>query len=347
MTKRVLILGSTGSIGEQALEVVARSRRARGRRARRPAAAGSGSSSRRASTASRDRRPRRRRRARARPRRELEGGRVLAGEEGIRELIADSRAPTSSSTRSSAPPGSARRSSRSPRASTSRSPTRRAWWSAASWSWRWPRRPARRLLPVDSEHSALFQLIRAERAGHGRAPRPDRLRRPVPRPHRPRRRHPRGGARAPDLGDGRADHDRLGDADEQGLRGDRGPPPLRRSLRADRRRRPPAVDRPLAGPPQRRRLARPPRAIPTCGCRSPTRCTTPSAPTSTCRTLDLAEVGELDLRAARPGHLPLPAPGPRGRRGRRDRALRPQRRRRGRGRRLPRRPDRRSRRSPR
>ena len=30
-------------------------------------------------------------------------------------------------------------------------------------------------------------------------------------------------------------------------------------------------------------LARPPRPTPTCGCRSPTRSTTPSAPTSTCR----------------------------------------------------------------
>ena len=45
------------------------------------------------------------------------------------------------------------------------------------------------------------------------------------------------------------------------------------------------------------------------------------------------------LRGARPGDLPLPAPGPRGRRGRRHRALRAQRRRRGRRRGLPRRPD--------
>ena len=57
--------------------------------------------------------------------------------------------------------------------------------------------------------------------------------------------HRRGGAAAPDLGDGRQDHDRLGDADEQGPRGDRGPPPLRDAVRADRRRRAPAVDRPL------------------------------------------------------------------------------------------------------
>ena len=37
-----------------------------------------------------------------------------------------------------------------------------------------------RLLPVDSEHSALFQLIRSEPPGYDRAPRPDRLRRAIP-----------------------------------------------------------------------------------------------------------------------------------------------------------------------
>ena len=51
------------------------------------------------------------------------------------------------------------------------------------------------LLPVDSEHSALFQLIEGERPGTV-----DRLvltasGGPVPGPHRPRLRDPRGGAR--------------------------------------------------------------------------------------------------------------------------------------------------------
>ena len=55
--------------------------------------------------------------------------------------------------------------------------------------------------------------------------------------------------------------------------------------------------------------------------------------------LDLAAVGALDLRGARPRDLRLPAPGAGGRRGGGDRALRAQRRRRGRGRRLPRRAD--------
>ena len=62
---------------------------------------------------------------------------------------------------------------------------------------------------------------------------------------------------------------------------------------ADRRRRAPAVDRPRA----RERCATAPRsrtsAIPTCACRSPTRCTIPSGSTCRCRALDLAEVGAL------------------------------------------------------
>ena len=45
----------------------------------------------------------------------------------------------------------------------------------------------------------------------------------------PRRRHRRRGARASDLGHGRADHDRLRDALQQGPRADRGASPLRRS----------------------------------------------------------------------------------------------------------------------
>ena len=105
------------------------------------------------------------------------------------------------------------------------------------------------LIPVDSEHSALHQLIAGERAGTV-----DRLTvtasgRPVPRPlaRRDGGGHRRAGAQAPDVGDGRQDHDRLGDADEQGARGDRGPPPVRHALRPDRRRGAPAVDRPRDG----------------------------------------------------------------------------------------------------
>ena len=219
--------------------------------------AGSGSSSRRAITACRPSPSRTRRRP---PRAAAGAGtdRVLAGDEGVRELIAASeRGPRAERDRRlGGPRPDDRRAHRGHR--RSRSPTRRASSSAASSSPRWPRRRTRassRSTPSTRRSSSSCD---AESPGDGRAPRADRVRRPVPRPHRPRRHHPGGGARAPHLGDGRADHDRLGDADEQGLRGDRGAPPLRRRLRADRRRRPPAVDHPRAGPPERRRLARPP-----------------------------------------------------------------------------------------
>ena len=91
-----------------------------------------------------------------------------------------------------------------------------------------------RILPVDSEHTALHQLIAGQPRGLCHRADDHRERRPVPRalPRRARRRHRRGGARPPDLGDGRQDHDRLGDADEQGPRGDGGPPPVRDALRA-------------------------------------------------------------------------------------------------------------------
>ena len=54
------------------------------------------------------------------------------------------------------------------------------------------------LIPVDSEHSALHQLIAGERAGTRRAARGHRVGRPVPRPHprRARGRHGRAGAPA-------------------------------------------------------------------------------------------------------------------------------------------------------
>ena len=76
---------------------------------------------------------------------------------------------------------------------------------------------------------------------------------------RARRRDRRGGARAPDVEHGAEDHDRLGDAREQGARADRGALPLRAPLRPDRGGRPPDLDRPRARPLPRRRRARAPR----------------------------------------------------------------------------------------
>ena len=117
------------------------------------------------------------------------------------------------------------------------------------------------IVPVDSEHSALHQLIAGERPGTV-----DKLVLTASGgPFRGRSRAEledvtrRGGAQAPDLGHGRQDHDRLGHAHEQGPRADRGPPPVRHALRAHRRRRAPAVDRALLRLALRRRRARAPR----------------------------------------------------------------------------------------
>ena len=101
------------------------------------------------------------------------------------------------------------------------------------------------LIPVDSEHSALHQLIAGEPPGAVERLVITASGRPVPRPLARLARGRRGQGRAapPDLGDGRQDHDRLRDADEQGPRGDRGAPPVRHAVRPHRRRRAPAVDR--------------------------------------------------------------------------------------------------------
>ena len=110
------------------------------------------------------------------------------------------------------------------------------------------------IVPVDSEHSALAQCLRGGRARRGRAAGAHRVRRPVPRAaaRRAGRRHRRAGAGAPDLGHGAGRHDQLRDAGQQGPRGDRGAPAVRRALRPDRRRRAPAVGGALDGHVRRR-----------------------------------------------------------------------------------------------
>ena len=110
------------------------------------------------------------------------------------------------------------------------------------------------IVPVDSEHSAIAQALRSGDACRGAATRADGIRRPVPRPHRASRsrRDPRRGARAPDLGHGPRGHDELRDPRQQGPRGDRGAPAVRRRLRRHRRRGASAVDRALDGRVRRR-----------------------------------------------------------------------------------------------
>ena len=110
------------------------------------------------------------------------------------------------------------------------------------------------IVPVDSEHSAIAQALRAGA--------PDEVRRLVLTasggPFRgrdraiARGRHPRRGARPPDLEHGTRRHDELGHARQQGPRGDRGAPAVRCSAGPHRRRRAPAVDRPLDGRVRRR-----------------------------------------------------------------------------------------------
>ncbi len=183
---------------------------------------------------------------------------MLTGEEGIRELTATGGADLVLN--GVVGRGRARPDDRRPRRGHRRRPRQQGEPRDRRRADDRPRRGDRRPDPAGRLRAlGALPADRLAAAGNGRAARAHGLRRPLPRPLRPQRRLGRGRARASHLADGRPDHDRLGDADEQGLRGDRGPPPVRRALRADRGRRPPAVDRPLADRPQRRRLARPPR----------------------------------------------------------------------------------------
>ncbi len=211
MAKRVLILGSTGSIGEQALDVVAGSAELE------LAGLSAATNWERLATQARETGvktvalsdPS----AAERTRTELDGVRVLAGDDGVRELIATSGAdlvlnaivgtaglgPTIVALSEGIDLALANKESLviggelvTALAEGTRS----------------------RILPVDSEHSAIFQLPRRRGPGDGRAADPDRVGRPVPRSHGPRGRH-RGRRACPShLGDGGPDHDRLRNADE-------------------------------------------------------------------------------------------------------------------------------------
>ena len=148
--------------------------------------------------------------------------------------------------------------------------------------------------------------------------------------------HARGGARAPDLGHGRQDHDRLGHADEQGPRADRGAPPVRRPVRPHRRGRAPAVDHPRARPPERRRVARAP-GLPRHARADLLRAAPPRARRRAGAHARPGRARPADLRGARRGGVPVPAPRARGRRGRGHGAVRAERGERGGGARVPRR----------
>ena len=113
----------------------------------------------------------------------------------IRSSFWSEASPTSCSTPSSASQASARRYGRSSTASRSRSRTRRAWSPPASSRSARSERGGGLLLPVDSEHSALYQCLEGRDPGERRSARADSLRRAVPRPDA-------GGARGRDRGAG-------------------------------------------------------------------------------------------------------------------------------------------------
>ena len=110
------------------------------------------------------------------------------------------------------------------------------------------------IVPVDSEHSALAQCLRGRDGRRGRASRRHGERGAVPRhaAGRAARRHAGTGARPPHLGHGTGHHDQLRHPGQQGPGGHRGPPALRRPVRAHPRRGPPAVSGPLDGRVRRR-----------------------------------------------------------------------------------------------
>ena len=139
-------------------------------------------------------------------------------------------------------------------------------------------------------------------------------RRPLPRAQRAelarrlasRRRSPS------DVGDGRQDHDRLGDADEQGPRDDRGPPPVRRAVRARSTSSSTRSRSSTHRDAVRRRRARPPR-LPGHARADLLRAAPPRARRRPgAGRLDLARVGALELRARRRRRVPVPAAGARG-----------------------------------
>ena len=155
------------------------------------------------------------------------------------------------------------------------------------------------LLPIDSEHNAIFQCLAGGR------------REDVSRiiltasggpfseatAERDRRGNPGPGGRPSQLVDGRENLRRFGDLDEQGPGADRGSLPLRASVRAARRRDPPAIGHSFDGRIRRRLGA--------CATRQPghadsdrlMRWPGPSACRHPAQRLDLASIARLDFEA--------------------------------------------------
>ena len=213
----------------------------RGRRARRALAAPSCSSSRRARSACATVALSDRTAASAWPRAASAGRRRRGRRRGRRGARHAAPMPTSSSTRSSAPPVCAPRSPRSSAGKTLALANKES--LVVGGELVTSRVAPGQLLPVDwsTRRSSSASSART----HATSTRIwlTASRRALPRTHARRARvgHARAGARAPDVDDGAEDHHRLGDSHEQGARGHRGAPPLRRGLRPDPHRRAPAV----------------------------------------------------------------------------------------------------------
>ena len=165
-----------------------------------------------------------------------------------------------------------------------------------------PDRPGRLRAFGDRAGAAL------RRRSGGRPARADGVRRPVPRPHAgvARRGHARRGARPPHVGHGPRRHDELRDPRQQGPRGDRGAPAVRRpatttSTSSCTRSR--SCTR-WSSSSTARRSPRPRR--PTCGCRSRSVSTGRTGRGRRCADR-LDARGILDLRAARRGAFPAVA----------------------------------------
>ena len=240
---RVLILGSTGSIGTQALEVIAAN----------PdrfevvgLAAGGGNPAllarQRAETG-------RHHVAVADEAAAAQVGDVTyAGPDAVTRLVENTEAePTSCSTRSSA------RSASKPTLAALAGGARLALANKESLVAGGPlvlkaAKPGQ-IVPVDSEHSAMAQCLRGGT--------PDEVAKIVLTAsggpfrgwsaERPRDGHPGAGRSAPHLVDGPDEHAQLGDAGQQGPRADRDASAVRHRLRPHRGRGPPAVDRALDG----------------------------------------------------------------------------------------------------
>ena len=227
-----------------------------------------------------------------------------------------SRPATTSTSSSSRPAGSSACGPSSPRSGPARSwprPTRRPWSPAATSSCRRPAGsppsapPRDRATRSPARSPGCARSTRSTRRS-GSASSANRCRRVAAlvltasggpfldaHPGRAGGGHRRAGPPAPDLDDGRQDHDRLGDARQQGPGGHRGALAVRCRLRRDRGGHPPAERRPLRRP-LRRRLPQGPAGHPGYATSHPVRHDLPRPPAVT--------GGAARPRRHRPARLP-------------------------------------------